>query len=448
MIQPSLHTGDFDQRRRQLLAAMQPGAIAVIPGAREQRRNRDVYYPFRQNSDFYYLTGFVEPDALLVLIPGRAHGESILFCRERDPVVERQRGRILGPDQCCQALGLDDAFPIADVDDILPGMLEGKSQIYLSMGEHRQWDLRVLAYLKTLSESDPAEKNITGEVVDLGHLLHEQRLIKTAKEQALMARAAEISVAAHYHALGSIDAAHLEADIETELLYSFRRQGAKYEAYPSIVASGENACILHYADNDQPLEQGHLVLVDAGCEYQHYAADVTRTYPVSGRFSATQRRLYEVVLAANRAAIAACVPGAPFIRPHEEATRVLVQGLVDVGVLSGDPEALIASGGHSRFCPHNISHWLGLDVHDVGDYRLGEAWRDLSPGMVLTVEPGVYIPRDDTTLDVPDVFRGLGIRIEDSVLITAQGCSVLTDDLVKNPDEIEALMASGQRVVA
>jgi len=424
---------------------MRPGSVAVIPGAREQRRNRDINYPFRQNSDFYYLTGFCEPDALLALIPGREFGESILFCRERDPVLERQDGPMLGPDACCQALGMDDGFPIADVDDILPGMLEGRSQVYLSMGEHRQWDLRVLAFLKELGQQKALDDPIIGGVVDLGHLLHEQRLIKSSQEQQIMRRAAQISVDAQLEAIKRIGPGVKESDVEAELLYSFRRHGAKFEAYPTIVASGENACTLHYAANASRLLCGDLVLIDAGCEYQYYAADISRTYPVSGRFTEHQRQLYDVVLAANEAAIGACLPGRPFIEPHQAATEVLVQGLVDLGVLQGDTGELIANESHTRFCPHRTSHWLGLDVHDVGDYRLADTWRDLLPGMVLTVEPGIYIPRDETTLDVPEAYRGIGIRIEDTVLIQKDRCQVLSGDLAKDANDIEALMAGAQK---
>lgn len=446
MIETGLQISDFVQRRRRLLDAMRPGSIAIIPGAREQQRNRDINYPFRQNSDFYYLTGFCEPDGLLALIPGREFGECILFCRERDPVLERRDGPVVGPDACCQALGVDDGFPIADLDDILPGMLEGRSQIYLSVGEHRRWDLRVLALLKELGQQKALDQTVTGGVVDLGHLLHEQRLIKSAQEQKIMSRAAQISVDAQYQALKCIGPEAKEGDVEAELLYSFRRQGAKFEAYPTIVAGGENACTFHYAANSSRLFTGDLVLIDAGCEYQYYAADVTRTYPVSGRFTEPQRELYDLVLAANEASIEACRPGTPFIEPHKAATLILVQGLVDLGVLHGDVGELIADASYTRICPHHTSHWLGLDVHDVGDYQLAGTWRDLLPGMVLTVEPGIYIPRDETTLDVPEEYRGIGIRVEDTVLIQTHGCQVLTGDLVKNANDIQALMAGGSEL--
>ena len=299
-----------------------------------------------------------------------------------------------------------------------------------------------MRYREQLAQQRSSEEPEVGEIVTLGHLLHEQRLIKSAKEQELMAQAAQISVAAHYHALAIVSPDVTEADIEAELHYSYRRQGAKAEAYPSIVAAGENACTLHYVQNESNLSERELVLIDAGCELQYYASDVTRTFPVSGVFSSAQRDVYDIVLAANRAAIDACRPGNHFNHPHEAATLILVEGLIELGLLHGDPEQLIAQGDHEKFCPHKTSHWLGLDVHDVGDYRLGDSWRDLMPGMVLTVEPGIYIPRDDSTAEIAQAYRGLGIRIEDAVLIQKQGCRVLTEGLIKDPDDIEAWMAT------
>ena len=438
LIQPS----DFAHRRRRLLDGMRPGSIALVPGGIEQRRNRDINFPFRQDSDFYYLTGFCEPDALLVLIPGRDQGEAIVFCRERDAASERRDGPVLGPEACQLALGVDDGFPVSDLDDILPGLLEGRTQVYMNLGEHLLWDHRLMMYLEHLAKQRSADEPEVGEIVTLGHLLHEQRLIKSAKEQELMAQAAQISVAAQCRAMDVISPGLTEADIEAELHYSYRRQGARSEAYPSIVAAGENACILHYVQNASVLLDGDLVLIDAGCELQYYASDVTRTYPVSGRFSSAQRDIYDIVLAANRAAIDACRPGNHFNQAHEAATLVLVEGLIELGLLQGDSEQLIAQGDHEKYCPHKTSHWLGLDVHDVGDYRLGNLWRDLMPGMVLTVEPGIYIPRDDSTAEIAEAYRGLGIRIEDAVLIQKQGCQVLTEGLIKDPDDIEAWMAT------
>ena len=433
---------DFARRRRQLLNHMHPGSIAVIPGAVQYRRNNDIFFPFRQDSDFYYLTGFREPDALLVLIPGRKQGETIVFCRERDPLLERRDGVILGPERCQSALGVDDAFPICDVDEILPGLLEARSQVYMNLGEHAAWDERVLTWLSELASQRPAVVATVQHVTALGHLLHEQRLIKERKEQVLMIKAAQISVLAQYAALAALRPNIGEADLEAELLYSYRKQGARYEAYPSIVAAGENACVLHYSRNEALIGEGDLVLIDAGCEFEYYAADVTRTYPANGRYSQAQRALYDIVLRANQAAIDACCPGVDFNKPHDIATNILVEGLIALGLLTGSAEALIISGAHQKFCPHKTSHWLGLDVHDVGDYQLGDHWRDLMPGMVLTIEPGIYIPRDASTADIPDAYRGIGIRVEDAVLIREEGCLVLTEDLIKDPNDIERWMAT------
>ena len=445
LIEGLLTLRDFAARRQQLLDRMHPGSIALVPGATQQRRNRDIYFPFRQDSDFYYLTGFCEPDALLVLMPGRVQGETVIFCRERDAIAERLDGPILGPEAGPAALAVNDSFPISDVADILPGLLEERTQIYMNLGEHLLWDSRLVAYLDELAQQRGSGEAEVGEIVALGHLLHEQRLIKSAKEQQLMRQAAHISVAAQFRVLEKLRPGLSEAALEAELIYSYRAHGAKAEAYPSIVAAGGNACTLHYSKNESVLLDGDLVLIDAGCEFEYYAADVTRTYPISGCFSEAQRCLYDIVLAANRAAIAHCAANSHFNAPHEAATTVLVKGLLKLGILEGELEEIIAAGSHEQFCPHKTSHWLGLDVHDVGDYRLAGAWRDLLPGMVLTVEPGIYIPRDETTEHIADCYRGIGIRIEDAVLITQQGCEVLTQDLVKDADAIEGQLAENFR---
>ncbi len=448
MIDELLRKDDFARRRRKLLNDMRPGSIAIVPGALEQRRNSDIYFPFRQDSDFWYLTGFCEPEALLVLVPDREQGECILFCRERDVVREQHDGPILGPEACRNTLGVDDAFPLADVDDILPGLLEARSQVYMNIGEQLTWDQRINAYLQELTVQHAGQPAQLVGITALGQLLHEHRLIKDTKERQLMAQAAQISVGAQYAALTEVAPGVTEAELEARLAYSFRTQGAQCEAYPSIVAAGENACVLHYSQSESVLLEDELVLIDAGCELHYYAADVTRTYPVSGRFSRAQRDLYDVVLRANVAAIDACIPSNHFNRPHEVATLLLVEGLVELGLLVGDPKDLMEQGVHTRFCPHKTSHWLGLDVHDVGDYRLGDTWRDLLPGMVLTVEPGIYIPRSNLTLDVPEEYRGIGIRIEDSVLIEESGPRVLTQGLIKHPDEIEIWMSRAEADIA
>ena len=432
--------GEYQARRRQLMNAMEPGSIALIPGASMQRRNRDIDYAFRQDSDLLYLCGFEEPDALLVLVPGRSQGEVILFCRERDPRAEQWDGGICGPERVVGGFAVDDAFPITDVDDILPGLLEGRRRIYQTMGEYPAFDQKLLSYVATIRGREAGGAIPPGEFVSLKHLLHEQRLIKSDAEIQLMQKAADISAGAHIRAMQCCTAQLTEGQLEAELLYEFMRNGARHSAYPSIIGSGNNGCVLHYTNNDAPLQDGNLVLIDAGCEYQHYAADITRTFPVSGLFSPPQRALYNIVLAANEAAIAQCRPGTPFNAPHEAAVAVMVEGLIRLGLLQGTVADNVEAETYLQYCPHKSCHWLGLDVHDVGDYRLAEQWRPLQPGMVLTVEPGIYVAQDSPKSEVIEPYLGNGIRIEDDVLITDNGCQVLSRGVPKAAAEIEALM--------
>ena len=432
--------GEYQARRRQLMNAMEPGSIALIPGASMQRRNRDIDYAFRQDSDLLYLCGFEEPDALLVLVPGRSQGEVILFCRERDPRAEQWDGGICGPERAVGGFAVDDAFPITDVEDILPGLLEGRRRIYQTMGEYPAFDQKLLSYVATIRGREAGGAIPPGEFVSLKHLLHEQRLIKSDAEIQLMQKAADISAGAHIRAMQCCTAQLTEGQLEAELLYEFMRNGARHSAYPSIIGSGNNGCVLHYTNNDAPLQDGNLVLIDAGCEYQHYAADITRTFPVSGLFSPPQRALYNIVLAANEAAIAQCRPGTPFNAPHEAAVAVMVEGLIRLGLLQGTVADNVEAETYLQYCPHKSCHWLGLDVHDVGDYRLAEQWRPLQPGMVLTVEPGIYVAQDSPKSEVIEPYLGNGIRIEDDVLITDNGCQVLSRGVPKAAAEIEALM--------
>jgi Xaa-Pro aminopeptidase len=435
---------EYRRRRQRLMGMMVPGSIAVIPGAGLKLRNRDVDFPFRQHSDFYYLSGFTEPDSVLVLCPGRAHGETILFCPERDPVHERWNGERLGPERATQSLGIDDAFPIGDLSDILPGMLEGRETIYITLGEHPEFDHRLLGYVSDIRAREAGGAISPGEFVSLKHLLHELRLIKSKGELKLMREAGRITSAAHERAMRACRPGMSEGQLEAELVYEFMKSGARHPSYPPIVGGGANACVLHYIANDARLSDGDLVLIDAGCEYGHYAADVTRTFPVNGKFSTLQAELYDRVLTAQAAAIDACRPGASFNAPHDAALAVLVDGLLELGIMKGEREAILEDGSYRAFCPHKTSHWLGLDVHDVGDYRLDAAWRELEPGMVLTVEPGIYVPDlpQDPLLDaVAPRWRGLGIRIEDDVLITAHGPELLTD-APKTREDIERSMAA------
>lgn len=436
---------EFARRRANLMAMMDPGSIAVLPGSRTKTRNRDVEYPFRQDSDFYYLTGFTEPDALLVLQPGRAQGEVVLFCAERDPVLERWNGPRMGPEQAEAVLKVDDAFPIADLGDILPGMLEGKDRIYTTLGERPNFDRQMLAWIKGIRDREAGGAIPPGEIIALKHLLHELRLFKSAAELKVMREAARITTRAHRRAMRTAKPGMNEGQLEAELHYEFMRNHARSPAYASIVGSGANACVMHYIRNDARIGANDLVLIDAGCEYQYYAADVTRTFPVNGKFSKAQQAVYEVVLAANHAGIDAARPDNHFNAPHEAALEILVQGLVDLKLLRGSVADIIAEERYRPFCPHKASHWLGLDVHDVGDYRLDDAWRALEPGMVLTIEPGIYIPDDATMKGVPARFRGIGVRVEDDVHVTAAGPENLTLDAPKSVAEIQREMRASLR---
>ena len=428
---------EYQRRRTRLMELMAEGSIAILPSARVVYRNRDTEYPFRQSSDFYYLTGFDEPESVLVLVPGRKQGEVILFCRERDVTNEQWTGERLGPERAAQLLGVDDAFPIGDLSDILPGLIEGRSRVYYNLGEHPELERDVMMWVRSLRIRGVHGVESPDEFTVLGHLLHDLRLYKSPAEQKLIKRAADISAAAHVRAMKTARPGLNEADLEAEIVHEFMRNRARFPAYPCIVGAGANACVMHYVKNDAPLRDGDLVLIDAGAEYEYYASDLTRTFPINGKFTSAQRDLYEVVLNAQLAAIDAATPGAPYDRVHQAAIGRMVDGLVALKVLKGSRDEILETESYRRFCIHKTSHWLGLDVHDVGDYRVDDAWRALEPGMVFTVEPGIYMPSDD---DVPRAFRGIGIRIEDDVLVTRDGRDVLTEDAPKTVAEIEALM--------
>lgn len=431
---------EFNDRRRRLMERMASDSIAILPAAPERVRNRDVLHPFRQDSDFHYLTGFDEPDAVLVLIPGREHGESVLFCKERNPEKELWDGFLAGPEGAIETFGLDDAFPVSDIDDILPGMIEGRSRVYYPLGKDHNFDAKVMDWVKVIRSKVRSGAHPPGEFVALEHLLHDLRLYKSAAEIKVMARAGEISCEAHKRAMKRARRGGFEYNLEAELIHTFMENGARSTAYPSIVGGGQNACILHYIENSAPLKEGDLVLIDAGCELECYASDITRTFPVSGKFSDEQRALYEVVLAAQYAAIDEVRPGNHWDHPHQAALKVLTQGLIDLGLLKDTTvEQAIEEQAFKPFFMHRTGHWLGMDVHDVGDYKVGDAWRQLEPGMALTVEPGLYVAPDNT--DVDEKWRGIGIRIEDDVVVTREGCRVLTDTVPKTIPEIEALMA-------
>lgn len=429
---------EYAQRRRQLMEMAGDDAILVLPAASEKVRSLDTHYPYRQDSDFWYLSGFAEPDAVLVLIPGRRHGEAILFCRERDAEREAWDGPRAGQDGAVRDHGMDDAYPIDDLDDILPGLLEGRSKVYYHFGRDAEFDLKLIGWVNRVRSQVRHGAQPPHEFLELGHLLHEQRLFKSAAEIALMERAADISMQAHRVAMRAVRAGMHEYELQAELERVFRAHDG-CAAYSSIVGAGRNACILHYRDNNAPVHAGELVLIDAGAEYRGYASDITRTFPVDGRFSTEQRALHDLVGAAQAAALAQARPGVAYEAGHLAAVRTLTEGLLRLGLLSGELEDNVRQGHYQRFYPHKTGHWIGLDVHDVGDYRLAGESRLLEPGMVFTIEPGLYIGAQDTTVEAR--WRGIGIRTEDDVLITAQGHRVLTAGLARSAEEIEAEMA-------
>jgi Xaa-Pro aminopeptidase len=427
---------EFARRRRQFMRMMGKDAIAILPAAPVRLRNGDIEYAYRQDSHFHYLTGFSEPDAVAVMVPGRPQGEYLLFVRERDPLREAWDGARAGTDGAVEHYGADDAFPITDIDEILPGLIEARSQVYYSMGAHPEFDSHIVSWVNGLRVQARQADGSPQEFVALRHVLDDMRLYKSRAETASLRRAAQIAVGAHRRAMRFARPGRMEYEVMAEVLHEFRSHNADISYYP-IVGGGANACVMHYRDNDRPLCDGDLLLLDAGCEHDYYASDITRTFPVGGRFTPAQRAVYEVVLEAQLAAIDKVRSGNHWNHPHEAAVRVITQGLVKLGLLEGKVAGLIKTEAYLPFFSHRTGHWLGLDVHDVGDYKVGGEWRVLEPGMVLTVEPGIYIrpsPR------VPKEFWNIGVRIEDEALVTAAAADVLTAALEKTPEAIEALV--------
>jgi Xaa-Pro aminopeptidase len=428
---PAIH-----RSRRERLAQAIGAGVAVIPTAPERVRNRDTHYPYRFDSHFYYLTGFPEPEAVLAIVGG-SEPQAILFCREKNEEREIWDGFRYGPAAARERFGFDQAHPIAALEGLLPKLLENQPALYYPMGADAGWDARVMSALNAVREKARAGVAAPERVQDVRSVVDEMRLVKDAHELAVMRRAARISAGAHRRAMQQARPGRNEYEIEAELLHEFRRNGAQFPAYSSIVAGGPNACVLHYVANDAPLRDGELLLIDAGCELDGYAADITRTFPVNGRFGGAQRDLYEVVLAAQLAAIAAVKPGNAWNDPHDAAVRVLAQGMLDLKLLSGTLDAVLEKETYKRFYMHRTGHWLGLDVHDAGEYKRSGKWRALAPGMTLTVEPGLYVR---AAHDVPKALHDLGVRIEDDVAVTAGACEVLTAEAPKAVDDVEALM--------
>lgn len=435
---PTIPVKTHARRRRQLMRMAGEEAILILPAAKEAVRSRDTHYPYRQDSDLWYLSGFPEPEAVLVLVPGRKHGETLLFCRERDPEREYWDGPRFGTEGAVDAFGMDDAYPITDLDDILPGLLEGRTRVYYHFGRDQEFDLKLIGWLNRVRALVRQGAQPPHEFLELGHLLDEMRLFKDRDELRLMQRAADISVLAHETAMRCAAAGIQEYELQAEIERVFRRHEAE-PAYSSIIGAGSNACVLHYRSNSARANDGDLVLVDAGAEFRGYAADVTRTFPVNGRFSPQQRALHDLVCAAQTAALEHARPGVPYETGHQAAVATLTEGLLRLGLLKGRLEKNLADHAYRRFYRHKTGHWLGLDVHDVGEYRIEGHSRVLEPGMVFTVEPGLYVSADDHSVDAK--WRGIGIRIEDDVAITREGHEVLTRRLARTAGEVEAFMA-------
>lgn len=432
---------NFAARRKRIMQWMGANSIAILPAACEQVRSRDVHYHFRQDSDFWYLTGFDEPESVLVLVPDRKQGEFILFNREKNAQEEIWHGTRLGQEGAEKVIGADSAFPISDIDDILPGLMENKERIYFPMGASSEFDQQVLEWRNTLRQKVKKRPKMSippGEMVDIRHHLHEMRLIKTQAEIQRMRYAANAASKAHKALMKACAVGKNETQMEAELNYHFAQNHCRFSAYPSIVAAGDNANILHYIDNSSELVDGDLLLVDAGCEYEYYASDISRTIPINGTFNKEQAVLYDLVLKAQLAAIDMIKPGAHWNDIHDKAVEVLVKGLIKLKILKGTFKENMENKNYQSFYMHKTGHWLGLDVHDVGDYQIHGQSRMLEAGMVLTVEPGIYIADNNTT--VAKRWRGIGIRIEDDVVVTKQGYDVLSKAAPKKREDIEALM--------
>ena len=438
----------YANRRARVLAQMhaQGGGVAIIPTAPEVMRNADADYPYRHDSYFYYLTGFTEPEATLVLVAGDKD-QAILFCREKNEEREIWDGYRYGPEAAREAFGVDAAYPIASIDTELPKLMANAPALFYALGSSSRLDDQIKGWLNAVRAQVRAGVTAPSAAIDIRVILNEMRLVKDAHETAIMQRAADITAEAHARAMRCSRVGLREYHLEAELLHEFRRNGSQFPAYGSIVAAGPNACVLHYRAGDAELRNGELVLIDAGCELDSYASDITRTFPVNGKFSGPQKTLYEIVLDAQYAAIAATRPGARFTDGHDAALKVLAQGMLDTGLLDknkvGSPDDVIANGDYRQFYMHRTGHWLGMDVYDVGDYRdpapagTEKPWRTLAPGMVLTIEPGIYVRPAE---GVPDAFWHIGIRIEDDALVTTDGCDILTRKAPKTVAEIEAVM--------
>jgi len=430
---------EYAKRRLQLMEIAGEESVIIVHSAAQKIRNNDVGYPYRQDSDFLYLSGFSEPEAMMVLLPEDKGGHSILFCRERDPHREMWDGLMAGTEGAVEQFGFDEAFPINEMEKRLPRLLRGRERVYYDLGKNPDFDQLLIGWMNDFRAKTRKKFLAPDEIVALNHSLHEMRLFKSRTEVTVMRKSARIAATAHQRAMQVCKPGMNEAEIHAELLHTFTRNQCE-ASYIPIVGGGANACVLHYISNRDKLNNGDLLLIDAGAEYDGYASDITRTFPVNGKFSGSQKDLYQVVLAAQLKAIEEVRAGSPWDHVHETAVQVATEGMIDLGILKGSLEEALEEEYFKDYYVHNTGHWLGLDVHDVGEYEIDGHSRVLEPGMVLTVEPGIYIPKTATAVD--EIWHGMGIRIEDNVVVTRDEADVLTSDICKTTDDIEALMAS------
>jgi len=430
---------EYARRRHQLMEIAGDGSVIIVRAATHKIRNNDANYPYRQDSDFLYLSGFSEPEAMMVLLPHEKGGRSILFCRESDPHREMWDGQMAGTAGAVAQFGFDEALPMAEMEKCLPRLLRDRERVYYDLGKDSDFDQLLIGWMNDFRAKTRKKFLAPDEIIALDHSLHEMRLFKSRTEITAMRKSARIAASAHQRAMQVCQPGMNEADIHAELLHTFTRNQCE-ASYIPIVGGGANACVLHYISNRDQLNDGDLLLIDAGAEYDGYASDITRTFPVNGKFSGPQKDLYQLVLAAQLEAIEEVRSGNAWEHVHETAVRVATEGMIDLGILSGSLDEALEEEYFKDYYIHNTGHWLGLDVHDVGEYEIDGHSRVLEPGMVLTVEPGIYIPQSATAVD--EIWRGLGIRIEDNVAVTRDEADVLTSDICKTWDDIEALMAS------
>jgi Xaa-Pro aminopeptidase len=426
---------NFSERRLQLSNKVLDDSAIIVASALVKSRISDTDYAYRQDSNFYYLSGYEEPDSLILIRPNHDKEKFIIFCRDRDPLREQWDGFRTGQDGAIQEYQADNAYSINSIDQMMPELLAGVKNIYFSMSAPCGVDLKISQWVEDIRKNTRAGAEPPHNLLSLDSILHEMRLIKEDHEMDLMKQAADITTEAHIRAMQAVTPGMYEYQLEAEYLYAFNKNGARSAAYNSIVGGGNNSCILHYVENNAELKDGDLVLVDAGCEYKYYASDVTRTFPVNGKFSPEQKEIYSIVLEAHKQSMEQAKPGNKWNLMHEKSVEVIVEGLLDLGLLKGTKDQVIENGDYSKFYMHRIGHWLGMDVHDVGGYKQDGDWRDLEKGMVMTIEPGIYIL--DSLEDVDDKWKGIGVRIEDDIVVTESGFEVLTPNVPRTIEEVE-----------